>query len=678
MFSRIADSVSHFPVFAVAPTAASCVRRVTAAAAMGAYLSEPLTEKHSQDEEDGRFKVGASSMQGWRVSQEDDHNAILDYGEKSAYFAVYDGHGGHEVAKYVADKLPSFIQNRKDFSFGADDDAMTKTLQDAFVSFDATLIERPVVNELKRIAGVKELEDEDEEDPEEVSNLYEEATMSMEEVIQKYEAREEAETELEKKFVPEGANTMKGKPMPKGWARAMEEEGSSKLVSPFLKGKRESKLNKENEPDTATTIDSRKKEDVKTEENGEGETKKDVEEVKKADVEKKVETEEVKEEKEETKVNGHETENGDKNGSAVDEEDAAPATKGKGKGKGKGKSSTVKSPTSEAVEEVATPKESPKPKVRKSATELYHSLVKEDEATDDESDEDDEDENYGDMDSDSDDDDGDDEDVEPRPDENDSDEPTTEEEDEEEDDEQETIGGEFNEEPGNDSGCTAVVAFLRGQDLFVANAGDSRCVVCRDGKAVEMSFDHKPEDEPEKERINKAGGKVTMDGRVNGGLNLSRALGDHAYKKNKSLPLTEQMISPVPDVRTLRIEPATDPFMVLACDGIWNSMSSQEVIDFVAVRIAKQPLKISSICEELFDYCLSPDTTGDGTGCDNMTAVIVQFKKDGAEATKVNGNGSAAASAEKELTQQSSKRKESEGKDGAKASEEPESKKAKL
>ena len=68
-------------------------------------------------------------MQGWRVSQEDDHNAILDYGDESAYFAVYDGHGGHEVARYVADKLPNFIQNRKDFSFGADDAAMTKTLQ---------------------------------------------------------------------------------------------------------------------------------------------------------------------------------------------------------------------------------------------------------------------------------------------------------------------------------------------------------------------------------------------------------------------------------------------------------------------------------------------------------------------------------------------------------------------
>ena len=47
-------------------------------------------------------------------------------------------------------------------------------------------------------------------------------------------------------------------------------------------------------------------------------------------------------------------------------------------------------------------------------------------------------------------------------------------------------------QPGNDSGCTAVVGLLRARTLYVANAGDSRCVVCRDGQAVEMSFDHKP------------------------------------------------------------------------------------------------------------------------------------------------------------------------------------------
>ena len=55
------------------------------------------------------------------------------------------------------------------------------------------------MNELKRIAGVKELEDEDEEDPEEVSNLYEEATMTIEDVIQKYEDKEEAEAASEDK-----------------------------------------------------------------------------------------------------------------------------------------------------------------------------------------------------------------------------------------------------------------------------------------------------------------------------------------------------------------------------------------------------------------------------------------------------------------------------------------------
>lgn len=69
------------------------------------------------------------------------------------------------------------------------------------------------------------------------------------------------------------------------------------------------------------------------------------------------------------------------------------------------------------------------------------------------------------------------------------------------------------------------MALLKGQELYVANAGDSRCVVCRGGQAIEMSLDHKPEDDAEMKRIIMAGGKVTADGRVNGGLNLSRALG---------------------------------------------------------------------------------------------------------------------------------------------------------
>lgn len=204
------------------------------------------------------------------------------------------------------------------------------------------------------------------------------------------------------------------------------------------------------------------------------------------------------------------------------------------------------------------------------------------------------------------------------------------EEDSEDEDEEMCLPGmDGKEEPGSDSGTTAVVALIRGKQLIVANAGDSRCVVSENGKAVDMSYDHKPEDEVELARIKTAGGKVTMDGRVNGGLNLSRAIGDHFYKRNKALPPEEQMISAMPDVKVLTLNEEHD-FMVIACDGIWNVLSSQEVVDFVNERIKPdqngKTRSLSSIVEELLDHCLAPDTSGDGTGCDNMTCMIVTFK----------------------------------------------------
>lgn len=88
---------------------------------------------------------------------------------------------------------------------------------------------------------------------------------------------------------------------------------------------------------------------------------------------------------------------------------------------------------------------------------------------------------------------------------------------------------------GGGVGCTANVLLLTPTHYVVANAGDSRAVLCRDGKAIALSEDHKPESSSEESRIQKAGGKV-MNGRVNGGLNLTRSLGDFDYKANESLP----------------------------------------------------------------------------------------------------------------------------------------------
>ena len=65
---------------------------------MGQTLSEPVTIKVSDSGEDGRLYFGVSSMQGWRISMEDAHAAVLDMAPDSdrriAWFAVFDGHGG--------------------------------------------------------------------------------------------------------------------------------------------------------------------------------------------------------------------------------------------------------------------------------------------------------------------------------------------------------------------------------------------------------------------------------------------------------------------------------------------------------------------------------------------------------------------------------------------------------
>lgn len=54
-----------------------------------------------------------------------------------------------------------------------------------------------------------------------------------------------------------------------------------------------------------------------------------------------------------------------------------------------------------------------------------------------------------------------------------------------------------------------------------------------------------------------------------------------------------------------------DEFMIIACDGIWNSMTSQEAVNYVRDRLRKDE-KISEIIRELFDLLLSTDTDGHG------------------------------------------------------------------
>lgn len=89
-----------------------------------------------------------------------------------------------------------------------------------------------------------------------------------------------------------------------------------------------------------------------------------------------------------------------------------------------------------------------------------------------------------------------------------------------------------------------------------------------------MSYDHKPTNEPEKQRIQAAGGFVDF-GRVNGNLALSRAIGDFEFKKTADLGPEQQIVTAFPDVSEHDIT-ADDEFLVIACDGQYRVPSVQE------------------------------------------------------------------------------------------------------
>lgn len=173
----------------------------------------------------------------------------------------------------------------------------------------------------------------------------------------------------------------------------------------------------------------------------------------------------------------------------------------------------------------------------------------------------------------------------------------------------------------DDSGCAATSVIITPTQIFCGNAGDSRTIMSINGYAKPLSYDHKPSNEGEKSRINRAGGYVEM-GRVNGNLALSRGIGDFEFKRSKDLPPEEQIVTCYPDVIQHNFDFESDEFVVLACDGIWDCLTSQTCVECIRYGIYnRKPLE--TICEELMDLCCAPTSDGPGIGCDNMSITIV-------------------------------------------------------
>merc|ERR1719450_1678629 len=167
------------------------------------------------------------------------------------------------------------------------------------------------------------------------------------------------------------------------------------------------------------------------------------------------------------------------------------------------------------------------------------------------------------------------------------------------------------------SGSTKPGQLLTQKYLIIANCGDSRGVCCTDGKPVLATQDHKPSNEPEKERIQNAGGSVMIQ-RVNGSLAVSRALGDFEYKNVEGKGPTEQLVSPEPEFYIMTRDEVLDHFLVLACDGVWDVMSNEDICNFITHRMKVQD-NLEIICNEVIDTCLYKGSR------DNMSIIIIAF-----------------------------------------------------
>lgn len=86
-------------------------------------------------------------MQGWRISMEDAHAAILDLqpedgksqtpsDKRMAYFGVYDGHGGEKVAQYAGENIHKIVA--KQDAFGKGD--IEQALKDGFLATDRAIL----------------------------------------------------------------------------------------------------------------------------------------------------------------------------------------------------------------------------------------------------------------------------------------------------------------------------------------------------------------------------------------------------------------------------------------------------------------------------------------------------------------------------------------------------------
>ncbi|XP_059453664.1 probable protein phosphatase 2C 8 isoform X2 [Corylus avellana] len=179
---------------------------------------------------------------------------------------------------------------------------------------------------------------------------------------------------------------------------------------------------------------------------------------------------------------------------------------------------------------------------------------------------------------------------------------------------------------GWQDGATAVCVWVLGQTVFVANVGDAKAVVARsstvdglqnqlDGvsplKAIVLTREHKAIYPQERARIQKAGGTISSNGRLQGRLEVSRAFGDRHFKKVG--------VVATPDFHSFDLTDR-EHFIILGCDGLWGVFGPSDAVDFVH-KLLKEGLPVTAVCRRLVKEAVRERHCKD-----NCTAIVIVFR----------------------------------------------------
>jgi protein phosphatase 1L len=167
------------------------------------------------------------------------------------------------------------------------------------------------------------------------------------------------------------------------------------------------------------------------------------------------------------------------------------------------------------------------------------------------------------------------------------------------------------------SGTTATCVFIVGDNLYVANVGDSCAILCKGNEEpVHLTTEHKASVEEEKKRIKESGGLVVWFSggwRVNGSLAVSRSIGDESLAS---------VIIASPDCYQCKLT-AEDEFIVMASDGLWDVMSEVQVVEYVHQWKKNNTNKDANISDALAEEAKRRNSP------DNISIVVIFLQETG-------------------------------------------------